>query len=137
MPLVLDLRVVHDRVGRSADPVLNGHLRYPNILDQSLNDVVATKLRKYHTDYNFNPTRGVGFIPVIPSTSGRLHKEFIRILFLQDHRKLTTFLQIQEFCQHNQIVDSSTTTTRFFLLCSNLGLEIFSSRLQLCESRLI
>ena len=45
--------------------------------------------------------------------------------------KLTVFLQIQEFCQYNQIVDSSTTTVRFFVLSSNLGLEIFSPRLQL------
>jgi hypothetical protein len=28
MSLVLDLRVSHDRVGSSADPALNGHLRY-------------------------------------------------------------------------------------------------------------
>ncbi len=34
--LVLDLRVPHDRVDSSADPALNGHLRYPNNLDQSL-----------------------------------------------------------------------------------------------------
>jgi hypothetical protein len=33
MTLVLDLRVTHDRVGSSDDPVLNGHLRYPNNLD--------------------------------------------------------------------------------------------------------
>ncbi len=45
--------------------------------------------------------------------------------------KLTAFLQIQEFCQRNQIVDSSTTTARLFLLSSNLGLEIFSSSLYL------
>ncbi len=51
--LVLDLRIAHDRVGSSADPVLNGHLRYPNNLDQSLNDVTDDKLRKYRVDYNF------------------------------------------------------------------------------------
>ena len=45
--LVLDLRVAHDRVGSSADPALNGHLRYPNNLDQSLNDAAPNKLRKY------------------------------------------------------------------------------------------
>ncbi len=45
--------------------------------------------------------------------------------------KLTLFLHIQEFCQCNQIVDSSTTTVRFFFLSSNLGLEMFSPRLQL------
>ena len=79
--LVLDLRVAHDRVDSSTDPDLNGHLRYPNNLDQSLNDTSTDKLRKYHDDYNFNPTRGTGFMPVIDSTFGRLHSEFIRILF--------------------------------------------------------
>jgi hypothetical protein len=43
VPLVLDLRIAHDRVGSSDDPDLNGHLRYPNNLDQSLNDTVADK----------------------------------------------------------------------------------------------
>jgi hypothetical protein len=28
--LVLDLRIVHDRVGSTTDPTLNRHLRYPN-----------------------------------------------------------------------------------------------------------
>ncbi len=42
---MLDLRVAHDRVGSSADPVLNGHLCYPNNLDQSLNDTTPDKFR--------------------------------------------------------------------------------------------
>jgi hypothetical protein len=68
--LVLDLRVAHDRVDSSPDPTLNGHLRYPNNLDQSLNDTTTAKLRKYRADYNFNPPRGVGFMTAITSTSG-------------------------------------------------------------------
>jgi hypothetical protein len=36
-----------DRVGSSADPTLNGHLKYPNNLDQSLNDAAADKIREY------------------------------------------------------------------------------------------
>ncbi len=91
MPLVLDLHVAHDGVDSSTDPVLNGHLRYPYNLDQSLNDTTADKIRKYRGDYNNNPPRGVGFIPAIPSTSGRLHSEFIRILFLQTHRETDRF----------------------------------------------
>jgi hypothetical protein len=62
VPLVLDLRVDHDRVDSSADPALNRHLRYPNNLDQSLHDAATDKLRKYRADYNFNPPRGVGFV---------------------------------------------------------------------------
>ncbi len=55
VPLVLDLRIAHDRVGSSTDPTLNGHLRYPNNLDQSLNDTADDKIRKYRTDYNNRP----------------------------------------------------------------------------------
>jgi hypothetical protein len=87
VPLVLDLRVAHDRVGSSTDTALNGHLRYPNNLDQSLHDVTADKIRRYRADYNNNPTRGVGFMSTIACTSGRLHSEFIRVLFLQAHRE--------------------------------------------------
>ncbi len=46
VPLVLDLRIAHDRMGSSADPSLNGHLKYPNNFDQSLNDAAADKVRK-------------------------------------------------------------------------------------------
>ena len=33
VPLVLDLRIAHDRFGSSADPNLNGKLHYPNDID--------------------------------------------------------------------------------------------------------
>ncbi len=49
--------------------------------------------------------------PAIASTSGRLHCECVRLLFLQAHRKLTAFLQLQEFSLCNPTVASSTTAT--------------------------
>jgi hypothetical protein len=70
VPLVLDLRFAHDRVGSSTDPNLNGHLKYPNNFDQSLNDAAANKVRKYRPDYNNRPPSVVSFMPVIDSTSG-------------------------------------------------------------------
>jgi hypothetical protein len=91
VPLVLDLRIVHDRVGSSTDPTLNGHLRYPNNLDQSLNDAAADKIRKYRADYNNRPPSAVSFMTTIVSTSGRLHSEFVRLLFLQAHRETDRF----------------------------------------------
>ncbi len=81
VPLVLDLRIADDRVGSSSDPTLNGHLKYPNNLDQSLNDAAADKIRKYRADYNNRPPSAVSFMPAIASTSGRLHSEFVRLLF--------------------------------------------------------
>ncbi len=88
-PLVLDLRIAHDRFGSNSDPNLNGKLNYPNDIDKSLNETVADKIRKYRADYNNNPPNAISFIP---ATSGRLHSEFIRLLFLRLIGKLTVFL---------------------------------------------
>jgi hypothetical protein len=99
VPLVLDLRVAHDRVGSSADPALS-----------------------------------VGFMSAIASTSGCLHSEFIRILFLETHRETDHFFA-------SSGVMSSLSDRGFFhyhrtlfLLCSNLGLETSLPRLQLYVS---
>ena len=87
MPLVLDLRIAHDRWGSSSDPSINGHLHYPNDIDRSLNEAATDKIRKYRADYNNNPHSSVVFMTTIASTSGRLHSEFVRLLFLQAHRE--------------------------------------------------
>jgi hypothetical protein len=65
VPLVLDLRIVHDRVGSSSDPTLNGHLKYPNNLYQSLNDAAADNIRKNRADYNNRSASAVSFMPVV------------------------------------------------------------------------
>jgi hypothetical protein len=49
------------------------------------------KIRKYRADYNTNPPNTVSFMAPIRSTSGRLHSEFVRLLFLRFIGKLTTF----------------------------------------------
>jgi hypothetical protein len=89
--LVLDLRITHDRFESSSDPSLNGHLHYPNDIDKSLNESVVDKIQMYRSDYNNNPPNFISFIPVVVSTSGRLHSEFVRLLFLQDHRETDRF----------------------------------------------
>jgi hypothetical protein len=101
VPLVLDLRLSHDRFGNISDPTLNGRLHY-NDIDKSLNETVNDKIRKYRADYNNNPPNAVAFMPAIAGTNGRLHSDFIRLLFLQTHREIDLFLQFQEFSQRNQ-----------------------------------
>jgi hypothetical protein len=86
VPLVLDLRIAHDRFGSSSD--LNGHLYYPN---GPLNEAATDKIRQYRADYNNRPSNGISFMPAIASTSGRLHCEFVRLLFLQAHREIDSF----------------------------------------------
>jgi hypothetical protein len=113
--LVMDLRITDDRVGSSTDPILDGQLRSPKNLDQSLNDVDVDKIRKYRADYNNNPPSPVSFIPAIPSTSGRLHSEFVRLLFLQTHRETDHFqvLQLQEFSLRNLPVNCMQCNTPY------------------------
>ena len=91
VPLVLDLRIAHDRFDSSSDPTLNGRLHYPNDIDKSLNEADNDKIRKYRADYNNNPPTAVAFMPTIAGTTGRLHSEFIRLLFLQTHRETDRF----------------------------------------------
>jgi hypothetical protein len=81
-------------MGISDDPSLNGHLKYPNNLDQLLNDVAVDKIRKYRADYNNRPPSVVSFMTAIDSTSDRLHSEFVRILFLQTHQETDRFFAV-------------------------------------------
>ncbi len=99
LSLVLDLRTDHDRFDSSSDPYLNGHLHYPNDIDRSLNETTVDKIRTYHTVdtltmYNNNPPNSITVIPVVSCTSGRLHSEFVCLLFLflQVHREPDRFL---------------------------------------------
>jgi hypothetical protein len=70
VPLVLDLRITHDRFGSSSVPSLNEHLHYPNDLDGALTESAAA---------------------AIATTSTCLHSEFVRLLFLQAHRETYRF----------------------------------------------
>ena len=93
VPLVQDLRITHERFGSTSDPTLNGHLHYPNDndMDRSLNKTATDKIRKYRVDYNDNPPDSISFIPDIVSTSGRLHSEFVCLIFLQTPRETDRF----------------------------------------------
>jgi hypothetical protein len=104
VPLELDLRIAHERWGSSTDPTLNWHLHYPNDLDKPLNEAAADKIRKYRADYNNNPPNAISFMPAIASTSGRLHNEFLRILFLQAHRETDRFFAASgvQLAQHDR-----------------------------------
>jgi hypothetical protein len=101
VPLVLDLHITHDRFGSSSDPNLHGKLHWPNDIDKSLNETKADKIRKYHADYKYKTPNAISFMTAIASTSGRLHSEFIRILFLQAHRETDRFFAVSgiDSCQ--------------------------------------
>ena len=49
------------------------------------------KYGNYRADYNNRQPSAASFMPAITSTSGRLHSEFVRLLFLQSHRETDRF----------------------------------------------
>ena len=90
--LVIDLNITHDRHGRSiANPHTNGHLTHPNSLDQPLETAARAKITKHQAAYSNN--NSTSFLPGVASTSGRLHCELLRLLFLQAHR------ETEEYCR--------------------------------------
>ena len=70
----------------------------------SLNEDTSDKIRKYRTDCNNNPPNVISFLPAIVSTSGRLHSEFVGLLFLQTHRETDRFFVASGFqlAQHDR-----------------------------------
>ena len=87
--LAIDLRIAHKRWGCSSNPMLHGNLNYPLPADKDkpLNEAAADKIRDYGADCNKRPSNSIAFMSAVASTSGRLHCELVRILFLQAHRE--------------------------------------------------
>ena len=52
----------------------------------------ADQVLQYRVDYNNRPSHTIAFMPPITSTSGRLHGDFVCLLFLQAHREIDRFL---------------------------------------------
>ena len=69
VPLVLDLRIAHERLGSLSDPSINGHLHYPYDLDIPLNETATDKIRQYRADYCNRPSHTIAFMSTIASTS--------------------------------------------------------------------
>ena len=87
----MDLLITHERFGSISDPGINGHIHYPHDSDGPLNEGATDKIRQNHTDCNNRPSNTISFMTVIPSTSDRLHCEFVSLLFLQDHWETERF----------------------------------------------
>ena len=92
VPLVMDLRITYEIWGSRSNPSLDGHLHYPTDIDRTLNEDDTDKVLQYRVDYNNRPSHTIVFFTVMTSTSGRIHDEFVCLLFLQDHRETDYFL---------------------------------------------
>ena len=80
----------------------NGELLHPGNPDKDLDEKAASKrhckIAKYRELYR-DHRRQLDFVPAIASTSGRIHCELLRLLFLHAHRETTRFFEIFDY-QH-------------------------------------
>ena len=93
---MLDLSFRHYRGGAAPRHWRrNGELINPGNPDKDLVEKAARKIAKYRELYR-DHRRQLDFLPAIASTSGRIHCELLRLLFLHAHRETTRFFEIFE-----------------------------------------
>ena len=61
-------------------------------IGHSMRSLTVDKIRKNRSDYNNN--NDISFMSPTPSTSGRLHSDYVRLLFLQTHRETDRFFVV-------------------------------------------
>ena len=106
--LMIDVTVRHDFIGDARAVQRHGTLRNPDRPDQLLNQAAADKIRSYREPYSRN--RSLAFLPACMSTSGRIHSEFLRLLyFLADKQASDYFTALgyephkEEYCHRRGV----------------------------------
>jgi hypothetical protein len=103
--LIVDVALVHDFHGNVIDPARHGQPRHPNPDKVLINTAVAkAQGNEYRPDYLRNHNKA--FLPLVMSTSGRLHSEFVRLLYVLAHQRAVRFFATlnyepcdEELCQ--------------------------------------
>ena len=106
--LIIDYTLRHDFIGDAHDVSRHGTLRNPDRPDQILDQAAADKIRDYREPYHRN--RSLAFLPACMSTSGRIHSEFLRLLyFIADKQASDYFTDLdyephkEEFCHRRGV----------------------------------
>ena len=91
--LIIDVALIHEFGGNHmADVSLNGALRHAQP-DKLLEAAARTKVNRYREAYATRPGVTYAFLPCVISTSGRIHGEFLRFLYLLAHRRTTRWFE--------------------------------------------
>ena len=110
---MIDVSLFHDFTGNSwrDDYRRNGQLRYddPDLL---LHNAANAKVQKYREDYSASDVNKT-FIPAILSTSGRIHGEFLRPLYILAHRQTVNFFDTLGEEPSNEALPGAALNTSF------------------------
>ena len=106
--LLVDVTVRHDFKGAGHHGPSQGQLRNPNHPDRILESAANDKIHKYRDTYSRNLQ--VAFLPACMSTSGRIHGEFLRLLYFISNKQADDYFEAlgyqphsKEFCQRRGV----------------------------------
>ena len=106
--LLIDVTLRHDFIGAGRSGHTQGQLRNPDNPDRTLESAAADKIRNYRDAYAVN--RQVAFLPACMSTSGRIHGEFLRLLFFLSNKQADDYFAAlgyeahkEEFCHRRGV----------------------------------
>ena len=99
--LCIDVSRVHDFHGNAANPSQNGTLRHADI-NHVLSQRAQEKIDKYRAGYAAQGVRKA-FLPAVVSTSGRIHGDLLRLLYLLADNKTK-----RHFRALNEVIDDDS-----------------------------
>jgi hypothetical protein len=98
--LLVDVTLRHDFVGAGHNGLNQGQLRNPDNLDKLLDSAAADKIRHYRAPYRQN--RHVAFLPTCMTTSGRIHGEFLRLLYFISNKQAVDYFEALGYDAHKE-----------------------------------
>ena len=99
--LCIDVSRVHDFHGNAANPSQNGTLRHADI-NHVLSQRAQEKIDKYRAGYAAQGVRKA-FLPAVVSTSGRIHGDLLRLLYLLADNKTE-----RHFRDRHEVIDDDS-----------------------------
>jgi hypothetical protein len=106
--LLIDITLGHDFICAGRSGRTQGWLRNPDNPDRILENAASDNIRTYREPYQRN--RQVAFLQACMSTSGRIHGEFLRLLFFLSHKQADDYFaplgyeaHKEEFCHHRGV----------------------------------
>ena len=90
--------LTHDFIGAGHNGLNQGLLRNPDNPDKILDSAAAEKIRHYRASYRQN--RHVAFLPACMTTSGRIHGEFLRLLYFISNKQAVAYFEALGYEAH-------------------------------------
>ena len=98
--MLIDVTLRPDFIGAGRSGLTQGRLRNPDNPDHILESTAADKIRNYRDTYQRN--RQVAFLPACMSTSGRIHGEFLRLLFFLSNKQADDYFAALGYEAHEK-----------------------------------